>query len=101
VPVIIGFPAGLIVYWITTNIWTIGQQLAIKKWVPTDPTHTKDAAKPAETVGARGKPKPAVAAAVAGDSKPRRGSSNGSDGDAAKTPPPGPRKKKKRSGRRR
>src|SRR3954453_8239792 len=37
VPVIIGFPAGLIIYWITTNVWTIGQQLAIKKWVPTEP----------------------------------------------------------------
>src|SRR3954452_10385102 len=24
---IINFPAGLIVYWITTNVWTIGQQL--------------------------------------------------------------------------
>ncbi|HZL65336.1 MAG TPA: YidC/Oxa1 family membrane protein insertase [Thermoleophilia bacterium] len=25
------FPAGLFVYWVTTNIWTIGQQLIIKK----------------------------------------------------------------------
>jgi YidC/Oxa1 family membrane protein insertase len=26
VPFIINFPAGLVLYWITTNIWTIGQQ---------------------------------------------------------------------------
>ena len=26
---IINFPAGLIVYWITTNVWTIGQQYAV------------------------------------------------------------------------
>ena len=25
------FPAGLFVYWVTTNLWTIGQQLLIKK----------------------------------------------------------------------
>jgi len=25
------FPAGLFVYWVTTNIWTIGQQLLIRK----------------------------------------------------------------------
>src|ERR687897_508979 len=31
---IINFEAGLIVYWITTNIWTIGQQLVVKKLYP-------------------------------------------------------------------
>ena len=25
------FPAGLFVYWVTTNLWTIGQQLLIRK----------------------------------------------------------------------
>lgn len=34
VPFILSFPAGLILYWITTNFWTIGQQLVIKKVVP-------------------------------------------------------------------
>ncbi len=28
------FPAGLFVYWVTTNVWTIGQQLIIKKTMP-------------------------------------------------------------------
>src|SRR5919205_1612516 len=31
---IINFQAGLIVYWITTNVWTIGQQLVVKKLYP-------------------------------------------------------------------
>ena len=31
---IINFQAGLIVYWITTNVWTIGQQLLVKKLYP-------------------------------------------------------------------
>jgi YidC/Oxa1 family membrane protein insertase len=34
VPFILSFPAGLILYWITTNFWTIGQQLVIKQIVP-------------------------------------------------------------------
>src|SRR5215212_782777 len=41
VPFIINFPAGLLVYWITTNTWTIGQQLLIRKVLP--PPHLKDA----------------------------------------------------------
>ena len=29
------FPSGLFLYWITTNLWTIGQQLIIKRTMPT------------------------------------------------------------------
>ena len=34
VPFIISFPAGLVLYWITTNVWTIGQQYAIQRMIP-------------------------------------------------------------------
>ena len=34
VPFVINFPAGLILYWITTNVWTIGQQYTIQKIIP-------------------------------------------------------------------
>jgi YidC/Oxa1 family membrane protein insertase len=34
VPIIISFPSGLIVYWITTNVWTVGQQYVVKKVAP-------------------------------------------------------------------
>jgi YidC/Oxa1 family membrane protein insertase len=34
VPIIINFPAGLIVYWITTNFWTFGQQVVVRKVAP-------------------------------------------------------------------
>jgi len=37
IPFIITFPAGLVVYWITTNVWTIGQQYAIQKVIPPPP----------------------------------------------------------------
>ncbi len=28
---VINFPAGLLVYWITTNLWTVGQQFVVKR----------------------------------------------------------------------
>jgi YidC/Oxa1 family membrane protein insertase len=42
VPFILKFPAGLILYWITTNFWTIGQQLVIQKVVPPPVTATPE-----------------------------------------------------------
>ncbi|MGM0365512.1 MAG: YidC/Oxa1 family membrane protein insertase [Actinomycetota bacterium] len=37
-PVVFGFisirlPAGILVYWVTTNVWSIGQQWVVNKWV--------------------------------------------------------------------
>jgi YidC/Oxa1 family membrane protein insertase len=108
---IINFPAGLIVYWITTNVWTIGQQLLVKKLYPKpEPLDPRDAVP--EQKPARGKP--ATAAALtdgASDAKAKPAStarakakakpSGDGNGGPAKAPPGSPRKKKKRSGRRR
>jgi YidC/Oxa1 family membrane protein insertase len=98
------FPAGLLVYWITTNLWTILQQWIIKKRLGPLREEAMAAAKAAKeeqeaTKGkgkgkgggrALGKLSPATADADGGGSKPRNG-----------PPPAPPRKKKKRSGRRR
>lgn len=86
---IINFEAGLIVYWITTNVWTIGQQLVVRKLYPR-PDLTDDAASPAGAAALTGK--------SSKDSDPK---GDASGNGAAKAPPPSPRKKKKRSGRRR
>ena len=91
---IVNFEAGLIVYWITTNVWTIGQQLVVRKLYPrpvllaeaADEKNTGNGGKPA-----KGKPATGVAAATGGSG----------NGGASKPPPSSPRKKKKRSGRRR
>src|SRR5215211_3846232 len=104
---IVNFQAGLIVYWITTNVWTLGQQLLVKKLfpkpAPIDPRDESSERKPA-----RGKPAAAAAlgdgadgkrkAAGAGKAEPT--AAGAGNGRGAK-PPPAPRKKKKRSGRRR
>lgn len=44
VPFIISFPAGLILYWITTNVWTIGQQYVIQRVIPVPEMATPEAA---------------------------------------------------------
>ncbi|MGH2926195.1 MAG: YidC/Oxa1 family membrane protein insertase [Solirubrobacterales bacterium] len=36
-PFVINFPAGLVVYWITTNLWTMGQQWVVKQVIPAPP----------------------------------------------------------------
>jgi YidC/Oxa1 family membrane protein insertase len=92
------FQAGLLVYWVTTNVWTIGQQLVIKRFLP-----------PPEPLPAGGAP--AVAKGDGGDGgvatrrglkpKPSAPAPEGGGNGTAKAPPPSPRKKKKRSGRRR
>jgi YidC/Oxa1 family membrane protein insertase len=38
------FPAGLSIYWITTNIWTVGQQYAAAKLIPAPVVPTPEAA---------------------------------------------------------
>jgi YidC/Oxa1 family membrane protein insertase len=48
VPIIISFPAGLIVYWITTNVWTVGQQYVVKKVAPPPPKATPEAVEAAK-----------------------------------------------------
>jgi YidC/Oxa1 family membrane protein insertase len=89
---IINFPAGLLVYWITTNLWTIVQQLIVRK-----------------TVGVPRRPALATAGAPAGagaaaltrgrGAKPTVAKDSG-NGALARGPPPS-RRKKKRTGRRR
>ena len=126
VPVVINFEAGLLVYWITTNLFTVGQQLAIRRFLPTPEPHAAGAlaAKDADAGGETGrKRKRGVFAAAAdgaraaredsgkGATKERKApakqpkaasGSNGKDHDGPrKAPPPSPRKKKKRTGRRR
>lgn len=44
-PIMIGFPAGLLVYWISTNVWTMGQQGVVKVFFPQDQPPTVEEVK--------------------------------------------------------
>ena len=109
VPFIQGFPAGLLVYWITTNFWTVGQQYLIRRTAGLPVLGAPGSGPVTATAGA---------AAAVPDKEERAGpktkakpkpSANGGDGVAAEerdrrtsAPPPPPRqRRKKKTGRRR
>ena len=110
VPFIWSFPAGLLVYWITTNTWTIAQQAIVKKRLgPLRPPSDDPPESPFAALGqlfqgddADGKaPAKKPAAVAAGVGSEGRGAARAPKSRPAGPPPPSPRKKKKRSGRRR
>jgi YidC/Oxa1 family membrane protein insertase len=37
VPVLVNFPVGLVLYWVTTNLWTVGQGVVTRRLVPRKP----------------------------------------------------------------
>jgi YidC/Oxa1 family membrane protein insertase len=92
------YPAGLLVYWITTNLWTIAQQYLIKKRM--GPAAAPPSEPPEGTNGKSGGRKPLTPAPV-GAVATGGGAARPTPSGPAATPPRPPRKKKKRSGRRR
>jgi YidC/Oxa1 family membrane protein insertase len=100
VVLIFKFPAGLLVYWITTNLWTIGQQLVIRRLMPPPPKPPAKGDKPGRGGSPNGKPDVPVGGAPKGE--PALAGVGGTGARSSAAPPPRPpRKKKKRSGRRR
>lgn len=99
---IIRFPAGLMVYWITTNCWTIVQQLIVRKTVgmPGRPPVAAPAGAAALARGRSGSSGDSKAAANAPEKAPSPAGKAGGNGASASAPPPS-RRKKKRTGRRR
>jgi YidC/Oxa1 family membrane protein insertase len=92
---IINFPAGLLVYWITTNLWTIVQQAIIRKRLgPMRPPGQEGGMGLGELLRGGGASTAPAPAAAGSDGNPPKGRPSG-------PPPAPPRRKKKRSGRRR
>jgi YidC/Oxa1 family membrane protein insertase len=50
---VVTLPSGLVLYWITTNIWTIGQQYVIQRFIPAPQVPT-----PAQAAAAKPPPRP-------------------------------------------
>jgi len=78
IPFIINFPSGLMIYWLTTNLWTTGQGIVTRRFIPKPPPPEKRSSRTPPKSTAEGsvaenddgttKPKPADAATAA----PRR-----------------------------
>lgn len=107
---VINFPAGLLVYWITTNLWTIVQQAIVRKRLgplrpPAEDAPMSIMDRILHPGGGAHHPAAGSSPAAAPAGNPSAGNSKGTSAPPksrpAAPPPPSPRKKKKRSGRRR
>jgi YidC/Oxa1 family membrane protein insertase len=119
---VIRFPAGVLVYWVTTNFWTIGQQYVVKRTIGPVRPATAGGSPPAggDGGGPRGGGGPPKAgpngsggggggglAGLAGlirkpkETEPEKQPVGSGARGGGGPPPRPPRKKKKRSGRRR
>ena len=87
--IIARFPAGLVLYWVTTNLWTVGQGLITRRLVAKTPAPAP------ERRSSRTPPKPETAQAIQGDgAQPRQ------EKPATAQNPRQVRRKKKRTSRR-
>jgi YidC/Oxa1 family membrane protein insertase len=116
---VIQFPAGVLVYWITTNLWTIAQQYVVKRRI--GPMRPATAGGPPPTGGGGGSGRSDGGGPPKGGGGPNGSGGSGGGlgalirkpkepepekqpvgtGARGAPPPRPPRKKKKRSGRRR
>jgi YidC/Oxa1 family membrane protein insertase len=94
VVILFRYPAGLLVYWITTNLWTVAQGYFVRRSIGPPPAA-------AATKGATATAAAASNGSASGRSSPKAEPALAGAAAAAGIPPPPPRKKKKRSGRRR
>jgi YidC/Oxa1 family membrane protein insertase len=85
-PILLNFPSGLMIYWLTTNLWTTGQGLITRKMIP------KPEAPPKKTSRAPAKEPPAPAA------KPTAAAAQASSKDGKKPVAGPPRRVKRKRG---
>jgi YidC/Oxa1 family membrane protein insertase len=91
VPFILQFPAGLMIYWMTTNLWTTGQGLVTRRLIP------KPAPPEKRTSRTQAKEPPPEASGKRGP----RSVPGSSPGDGRQSAGPPRRVKRKRGGSRR
>src|SRR5215475_3184720 len=89
--IIARFPAGLVLYWVTTNLWTVGQGLITRRLVARTPAPTP------ERRSSRSAPKAETAPAVKGNGD---GAQPQQEKPASQQQPRQVRRKKKRTSRR-
>src|SRR5262249_10617279 len=90
--VIARFPTGLVLYWMTTNLWTVGQGLITRRLVPKP--GAVPAAPPGPRRSSRTPPKEAAAPAGNGPTSTQRTSTQ----QKPPRPPQQPRRVKKKGG---
>jgi YidC/Oxa1 family membrane protein insertase len=92
IPFIVNFPAGLMIYWLTTNLWTTGQGIVTRRMMP----------KPADKDKRTSRTPPKEPPADEGNGAKRKGvPPGGGDGKVVAGPPRRVRRKRSGGGKRR
>jgi len=74
IPFILSFPSGLMIYWLTTNLWTTGQGIVTRRQMPRPAVPPKRTSRtPPKAAAEAGEPAAAGAAAQAGNAPVRSG----------------------------
>ena len=74
IPFILSFPSGLMIYWLTTNLWTTGQGIVTRRLMPRPAVPPKRTSRtPPKPAAEAGEPATAGAAAQAGRAPARSG----------------------------
>jgi YidC/Oxa1 family membrane protein insertase len=68
IPLIANFPTGLVLYWMTTNLWTVGQGLVTRRLAPKPKAPEKRSSRTPAKAAARDEP---AAAAKPAPAQPR------------------------------
>jgi YidC/Oxa1 family membrane protein insertase len=106
------FPVGLLVYWITTNLWTVGQAFVIRQWFP-PPLPPSAKSQPTKSAGglagllgrsqpanqmpkAKKAPKAAKVETTVADGPPEESTNGSSNGDAPTQAPKNKAQRQKR-----
>jgi len=73
IPFVLNFPSGLMIYWLTTNLWTTGQGLITRRLVPKrEPPPKKSSRTPPKEVAATAPAKEGAKKAAGNGSQPQR-----------------------------
>jgi YidC/Oxa1 family membrane protein insertase len=90
--VIARFPTGLVLYWMTTNLWTVGQGLITRRLIPKTPVATTSGPKRTSRTPPKDEPEPAAVEEDGTQPAPKAAAQPG--------PPRRVKRKKKRQARR-
>jgi len=91
---LLNFPVGLVIYWVTTNLWTVGQGLITRRLVPKTPVGQL------EKKSSRTPPKASDPDDGDGGGNGAKPESGGPKPSPARSQPPRKVRRKKKAGRR-
>ena len=81
--IVVRFPAGLVLYWMTTNLWTVGQGIVTRRLVPKTPAPAREKRSSRTPPRSDGEPPPEEPESKSPDGQPKPADGKPSSSDPA------------------